>query len=133
MQYSGTFSTKRPYDDQPRLIITGNPFYYRIGYNNQPIRCIVKGRSGTFGDFLPYELAGLNIKFNVFNSNGVLVFRKTAVISDLDTSEIIVEWGINDLKTEGYYVGEFIFTNVIDNSTFILPQNSQRIQIVCNS
>jgi hypothetical protein len=124
--------SNRPYNDAPYLLIKRNPFYYRMGLNNQTISCFVYQKMNTFGDPAPLVLAGLTIKFQVYDSHGNLVLRKTANVSDFEASEIEYVWNSNDLKKNGYYTGEFIFTD-IDDTQFVLPELNQRIQIICKN
>lgn len=123
------YSLQYPYNDAPRLVVPNNPFYYSIGNNNQSIRALVYQNALAFGDPLPLDLAGLTLKFNLYDDCGTLILRRGATISNLDLSEIEFKWSKTDIINPGTYTATFEFKD-LDDSTFILPELRQRIQII---
>ena len=119
----------RPYNNDPYLVFpNAKPFKIKIGNLSPSLRVLVSQRGNLFGDAMPLELAGVDIIFRLYNSNGILVSSGTALVSDTDTAEIEYSWGQFDLKETGVFSGEFIFKD-IDDSTFVLPSRD-RIQII---
>ena len=119
----------RPYNNDPYLVFpNAKPFKIKIGNLSPSLRVLVHQRGNLFGDALPLELAGLDITFRLYNSNGILVASGTVLVSNTDTAEIEYSWGQFDLKETGVFSGEFIFRD-IDDSTFVLPSRD-RIQII---
>ena len=121
---------KRPYDQDPYLIIPKRPYQINVGYQNPSLKCFVYGKGELFGDPMPFELAGLWIYFRLFNSQNVLVAAGEAYVIDMCSSEIEYQWNLLDVKDPGTYYGQFIFKD-IDGSKFVLP-NKEKLLIVAS-
>lgn len=119
----------RLYNDDPYLKFPGaQPFKIKLGSASPTLRVYVYQRTDLFGDALPLELAGLEVIFQLFNSNGLLVASNTATITDLNRAQVEYVFQPFDIKSVGVYYGTFIFKD-IDGSTFTLPSRD-RLQIV---
>ena len=122
---------RRPYDDFCYLILTKEVNRVVLGLDNASIRAFVYEKDDLFGDPMPLNLAGLDIEFNIYNSDNILVSTGDAVVSDLDTSEIEYQIQNLDIREIGKYFGQFVFID-LDGRTFSLPSPKQKQRILIN-
>jgi hypothetical protein len=118
----------RPYDSSIYLVIPQKTFTYIRGVTNLSYRVFVYRKDNLFGDPTPLELAGLSIQGKLINQNGLQTIIFPVNISNLDNSEIEVNWDNIIIENSGVYYLEFIFKE-LDLSTFVLPLPPDRIQI----
>lgn len=119
---------KKPYNDQPYLVIPNSPFIYYKGVNNQSLRGFLWQKGNIYGDPEPLATAGLTISLRAYRQN-ILYLRKNVLWSDVYLSEWEYVFGPNDFNEPGRYEVELIFTD-IDNSTFILPERKNLLEII---
>ncbi len=119
---------KKPYNDQPYLVLPNSPFIITRGVNNQSFRGFLYQKGNIYGDAMPLEIAGLTITLRLYKNN-ILCFRKNILWSDVYLSEFEYQFGVNDLIEPGRYEVELLFTD-IDDTTFILPERRNLLEII---
>ena len=119
---------RRPFDDFPYLVIQRKNYKIKLGNTLPTIRVFVYQRDNLFGDAMPYNLAGMDIKFRLYNNSRKLIAFNMAIISDLTVSELTFQLKKLDIMEEGKYYGEFVFTDLEGNS-FSLPTPDERQRI----
>jgi hypothetical protein len=120
---------QRTYNDYPYLVVPASPLRIKLGTVKPRLRAFVRQRTNLFGDAEPLELAGLNIRFTLFNKNNVAVANGPVTITNLATAEIEYIFSEFDIREYGVHTGEFTFID-IDESKFTLPFTKDRIQII---
>jgi hypothetical protein len=122
---------KRPYDNCPYLILPRKIFKIKLGNQLPAISAYVYQKDNLFGDPMPLNLAGTDIKFNIYSSNRKLISSGTAIIVDMNISKIEYQLKTLDLIEPGDYYGEFIFKDVGDD-VYSLPilEEKQKIHII---
>lgn len=121
----------RPYNDLPYLVIPdARPFKLKFGNQVPTLRALVYQRTDLFGDACPLDLGGLTIRLNLYNKDGVLIGGGPVIISNFFTSEIEYVWNQFDFRETGVYYGELIFKDAMDDTTFVLPDRTPRIEII---
>lgn len=119
---------RRPYDDYPYLVLNRKNYKVKLGNTLPTIRAFVYQKDNLFGDATPYNLAGIDIRFRLYNSSRKVVASGIASVSDLTISEIEYKLKKMDIVESGEYYGEFIFKD-INNETFVLPTPDERARI----
>lgn len=121
----------RPYKELPYLVFpNGEPtFKIRVGQLMPSVTAFVYQRDNLFGDALPLELAGLFIKFNLYNNDSKLIAQGDAFVIDSDRALIEYAWNQFDIREPGTYYGEFVFTD-LDDKVFTLPDGGAKFQII---
>jgi len=119
---------KRPFDDQPYLIIPKKVFKIKL-YNQLPvITAFVFQKDNLFGDPLPLNLAGMEFKFRIYNSAKKLVALGNVDLVNMDNSQIEYKLKPLDVIESGEYFGEFIFRYLNgDNQTLPFPDERSRV------
>jgi hypothetical protein len=119
---------RRLYDDYPYLVLNKKLYKIKLGDQLPTLRAFVYQKANLFGDSTPYNLAGYDIKFNLYNQSRAIVSSGIALVSDLVISEIEYKIKKMDVIESGEYYGEFVFTN-LENENFSLPTADERQKI----
>jgi len=118
----------RPYSNESYLVIPKKIFKIKL-YDQYPvIEAFVYQKDNLFGDAMPLNIAGIDIKFRIYNSSNKLISIGSAVLADINNSKIEYKLNRLDIIETGDYYGEFVLTD-IDNDKFSLPKPDQRSRI----
>ena len=119
---------RRPYEDWPYLVLSKKVYKIKLGNQLPTLRAFVYQKDNLFGDPTPYNLAGYNIKFNLYNQSRAIVSTGVALVSDIVISEIEYKIKKMDVIESGEYYGEFVFTS-LETENFSLPTADERQKI----
>ena len=121
----------RIYDNYPYLVLVAQVYRIKLGVDNLTLRANVYERDDLFGDPLPLNLAGLEIWFNIYNAEGVLINVGLGYVSDITLSEVAYDIGDLDIKDTGKYYGEFVLID-LDSKKTVIPNPTQKQRILIN-
>jgi len=118
----------RVYDNLPYLLIPKKIFKVKL-YNQLPvISAFVYQKDNLFGDPMPLNLAGMEIKFKIYNSSKKLTAIGDVEIVDMNNSRIEYKLKPLDVIEQGDYYGEFLF-RYINDDVQSLPTPDERSRV----
>lgn len=126
---NNTWEQKRPYDEQPYLLLPANNFFIRLGNTQPSLKIFVKKLGERFGDVIALpSLSSYTIKIRVFDMSDNIVFVGSMSVVSETSGEIKYDFNALDFTNKGMYY--FLIDFTADGSTFTLPSTATKFNII---